>query len=53
MEYKKGERETHPRTGDWGIGQVLAASAGGSAKVFFMHPDEIAIVLGVMRLVTV
>jgi hypothetical protein len=53
MEYKKGERETHPRTGDWGIGQVLTASAGRSVKVFFMHPGEKAIVLGVMRPVTV
>jgi hypothetical protein len=49
MEYKKGERVKHPKKSDWGIGQVLADSAGGAVKVFFTHAGEKAIALDVKR----
>ena len=45
MDYRKGERVKHPRKPDWGVGQVLADSSGGSVKIFFMHAGEKAISL--------
>jgi len=49
MDYKKGERVKHPKKGDWGIGQVLADSAGGAVKVFFAHAGEKANALDVIQ----
>jgi hypothetical protein len=40
MEYKKGDRVRHPKVHEWGIGEVLADSAGGSVKVFFVGAGE-------------
>ncbi len=53
MDYKKGERVKHPKKGDWGIGQVLADSAGGAVKVFFAHAGEKAIALDFIQPVKV
>jgi hypothetical protein len=33
MDYSKGERVRHPKKPDWGVGQVLADSSGGSVKI--------------------
>ena len=35
MQYKKGDRVKHPKKPDWGIGQVLADSTGGTVRIFF------------------
>jgi hypothetical protein len=45
MDYRKGERVKHPKKPDWGVGQVLADSSGGSVKIFFTHAGEKSISL--------
>jgi hypothetical protein len=40
MAYKKGERVKHPTKYEWGVGQVLADSAGGSITIFFSRIGE-------------
>lgn len=40
MDYSKGDRVRHPKRDDWGIGEVLADSTGGSVKVFFVGAGE-------------
>ena len=40
MDYRKGERVKHPKKPDWGVGQVLTDSSGGSVKIFFTHAGE-------------
>lgn len=45
MEYRKGDRVRHPKRLEWGIGQVLADSSGGSVKIFFERAGEKAISL--------
>ena len=45
MEYKKGERVRHPKKNEWGVGQVLADSSGGSVKILFTHAGEKTIAL--------
>lgn len=40
MQYKKGDRVKHPKKPDWGIGQVLADSTGGTVRIFFTHAGE-------------
>lgn len=40
MQYKKGDRVRHPKKPDWGIGQVLADSTGGTVQIFFTHAGE-------------
>jgi hypothetical protein len=45
VEYKRGERVRHPRKTDWGVGQVLADSGGGSVKIFSTHAGEKMIAL--------
>lgn len=45
MQYKKGDRVTHPKKPDWGIGQVLADSTDRTVRIFFTHAGEKAISL--------
>ena len=40
MQYKKGDRVKHPKKPDWGIGQVLADSTGGTVRIFFTHAGD-------------
>lgn len=40
MEYRKGDRVRHPKRLEWGVGQVLADSSGGSVKIFFERAGE-------------
>jgi hypothetical protein len=48
MDYRKGERVRHPKKPDWGVGQVLADSSGGSVKIFFERAGERVIALDVV-----
>jgi hypothetical protein len=48
MDYRKGERVRHPKKPDWGVGQVLADSSGGSVKIFFERAGEKVIALDVV-----
>lgn len=45
MSLKKGDRVSHPNRAGWGLGQVLADSAGGRVSVFFVGAGEKAISL--------
>ena len=45
MFLKKGDRVSHPNRAGWGLGQVLADSAGGRVSVFFVGAGEKAISL--------
>lgn len=40
MQYKKGDRVNHPKKPDWGIGQVLVDSNGGTVRIFFTRAGE-------------
>ena len=40
MSFKRGERVSHPKRPNWGLGQVLADSAGGKVSVFFVGTGE-------------
>ena len=40
MKYKKGDRVRHPTKDDWGLGEVLADSTGGSVRIFFVGEGE-------------
>jgi len=37
---KPGDRVRNPRCRDWGLGEVLATSAGGKLRVYFVHGGE-------------
>lgn len=45
MQYKKGERVKHPTKDDWGLGEVLADSAGDAVRIFFVGAGEKTIAL--------
>lgn len=49
MQYKKGDRVSHPKKSDWGIGQVLVDSTDGSVQIFFTHAGEKTISLDFVR----
>lgn len=36
MKYNKGDRVKHPKRDDWGLGEVLADSDGGSVRIFLL-----------------
>ena len=49
MKYSKGDRVRHPKRGDWGLGEVLADSDGGSVRIFFVEAGEKTISLDIIR----
>ena len=53
MKYNKGDRVKHPKRDDWGLGEVLADSDGGSVRIFFVEAGEKTISLDIIRPVPV
>ena len=49
MKYNKGERVKHPTKDDWGLGEVIADSDGGSVRVFFVDAGEKTISLDIIQ----
>ena len=49
MKYNKGERVRHPTRDNWGLGEVLADSDGGSVRVFFVDAGEKTISLDIIQ----
>ena len=49
MKYNKGERVKHPARDDWGLGEVLADSDGGSVRIFFVDAGEKTISLDIIQ----
>ena len=53
MKYNKGDRVKHPKRDDWGLGEVLADSDGGSVRIFFVESGEKTISLDIIQPVLV
>ena len=53
MKYNKGNRVKHPKRADWGLGEVLADSDGGSVRIFFVEAGEKTLSLDIIQPVLV
>ena len=53
MKYNKGDRVKHPKRDDWGLGEVLADSDGGSVRIFFVEAGEKTLSLDIIKPVLV